>query len=150
VTGSLILHNCIPVQNLPSLGIIDNTWKWAYGTIYSANAAIAELTAAKADPSKIAEAKVARAWVYYLLIDDFGDVPFYTDNNTDPTKKNRPKEQLFTTSLYLSLLQMLTCCLKPRGGSYYGRFNKWAGYMVLAKVYLNAGVYTGTPNWQVP
>ena len=34
-----------------------------------------------ADPSKIAEAKVLRAFFYYLLIDDFGDVPFYTDNN---------------------------------------------------------------------
>ena len=30
----------------------------------------------------------------------------------------------------------------------YGRFsNKWAAYALLAKVYLNAGVYTGTPQW---
>lgn len=33
------------------------------------------------------------------------------------------------------------------GENYYGRFNKWAGYALLAKVYLNAEVYTGTPMW---
>src|SRR5690606_35344063 len=31
---------------------------------------------------------------------------------------------------------------------YYGRFNQWAGYALLAKVDLNAGVYTGSPQWQ--
>ena len=35
-----------------------------------------------------------------------------------------------------------------KGGNYYGRFNKWAGYTLLAKVYLNAEVFTGTPKWQ--
>jgi hypothetical protein len=34
-----------------------------------------------------------------------------------------------------------------RGGVYYGRFNKWAGYALLAKLYLNAEVYTGTAMW---
>jgi len=34
-----------------------------------------------------------------------------------------------------------------KGGVYYGRFNKWAGYSLLAKVYLNAEVYTGTAMW---
>src|SRR5476651_1463959 len=33
---------------LPSLGIINNTWNWAYSTIYSANQAIQLLTDAKA------------------------------------------------------------------------------------------------------
>jgi hypothetical protein len=36
---------------------------------------------------------------------------------------------------------------ETKGGVYYGRFNKWAGYALLAKVYLNAEVYTGTPKW---
>ena len=29
----------------------------------------------------------------------------------------------------------------------YGKFNKWAGLALLAKMYLNAGVYTGTTQW---
>jgi hypothetical protein len=30
----------------------------------------------------------------------------------------------------------------------YGKFNKWAGLTLLAKMYLNAEVYTGTPEWE--
>jgi hypothetical protein len=37
---------------------------------------------------------------------------------------------------------------ETKGGEYYGRFNKWAGYALLAKVYLNSEVYTGTAHWQ--
>ena len=132
---------------LPSLGIINNTWNWAYSSIYSANLAVAQLTAAKADPSKIAEAKVIRAWLYYLLIDDFGDVPFYTDNNVDVSKipqKKRAEVYSFIVSELKANVDLLS---ETRGGTYYGRFNKWAGYMVLAKVYLNAQVYTGTAAW---
>jgi hypothetical protein len=29
----------------------------------------------------------------------------------------------------------------------YGKFNKWAAFTLLAKMYLNAGVYTGTTKW---
>lgn len=132
---------------VPSLGIIDNTWNWAYGAIFSANAAIAELTAAKADASKIAEAKVLRAWFYYLLIDDFGDVPFYTDNNTDINKIPQEKRADVYNFIVSELKANVELLSETKGGAYYGRFNKWAGYMFLAKVYLNAGVYTGTPDW---
>jgi hypothetical protein len=132
---------------LPSLGIINNTWTWLYSSVYSANLAIAQLTAAKADPSKIAEAHVLRAWFYYLLIDDFGDVPFYTDNNTDVSKIAQTKRATIYNFIVSELKANVDQLSETRGGKYYGRFNKWAGYMVLAKVYLNAGVYTGTPDW---
>lgn len=132
---------------LPSLGITNNTWNWLYSSIYSANLAVAQLTTANADASKIAEAKVMRAWLYYLLIDDFGSVPFYTDNNVDVSKipqKSRADIYAFIVSELKANVDLLS---ETRGGTYYGRFNKWAGYMVLAKVYLNAQVYTGTAAW---
>ncbi|HTE02038.1 MAG TPA: RagB/SusD family nutrient uptake outer membrane protein [Mucilaginibacter sp.] len=132
---------------LPSLGIINNTWNWAYSCIYSANLAISQLTTAKADPAKIAEAKVMRAWLYYLLIDDFGDVPFYTDNNTDISKIPQEKRAVIYNFIVTELKANVDLLSETRGGAYYGRFNKWAGYMVLAKVYLNAEVYTGTAQW---
>ncbi|SDE33147.1 Starch-binding associating with outer membrane [Mucilaginibacter pineti] len=130
-----------------SLGITNNTWNWLYGAIYSANDAVAQLTAAKADPSKIAEAKVMRDWFYYLLIDDFGDVPFYTDNNTDPNTIQQTKRADIYNFIVTELKANVDLLSETKGGVYYGRFNKWAGYMVLAKVYLNAEVYTGTPHW---
>jgi hypothetical protein len=132
---------------LPSLGIINNTWNWAYSCIYSANNAIKQLTTAKADPAKIAEAKVMRAWLYYLLIDDFGDVPFYTDNNTNLSQIPQKKRADVYDFIVSELKANVDLLSETRGGAYYGRFNKWAGYMVLAKVYLNAEVYTGTAHW---
>jgi hypothetical protein len=132
---------------LPSMGIINNTWNWIYSSIYSANLAIAQLTAAKADPAKIAEAKVIRAWLYYLAIDDFGDVPFYTDNNTDVSKIPQAKRADVFKFIETELKENVDQLSETRGTQYYGRFNKWAGYMVLAKLYLNAEVYTGTARW---
>ena len=132
---------------LPSLGIINNTWNWAYSCIYSANNAIALLTTANADPAKIAEAKVMRAWLYYLLIDDFGDVPFYTDKNTNVSKIPQSKRAEVYNFIVSELKANVDLLSETRGGAYYGRFNKWAGYMVLAKVYLNAEVYTGKADW---
>ncbi|GAB2698438.1 RagB/SusD family nutrient uptake outer membrane protein [Mucilaginibacter koreensis] len=131
----------------PSLGIISNTWNWLYSSVYSANLAVAQLTSANAEPSKIAEAKVLRAWFYYLLIDDFGDVPFYTDNNTDVSKIPQTPRATIYKFIVDELKANVDVLSETRGGAYYGRFNKWAGYMFLAKVYLNAGVYTGTPAW---
>ena len=132
---------------LNSLGIISNTWNWLYSNINSANAAIAQLQSAKADPSKIAEAKVARAWLYYLLIDDFGSVPFFTDNTTPIASIPQATRQTVFSFIVSELTANVDLLSETRGGTYYGRFNKWAGYMALAKVYLNAGVYTGTPMW---
>ncbi len=134
-------------DELPNLGIINNTWQWCYSNINSANTAITQLQAAHADPSKIAEAKVMRAWLYYLLIDDFGSVPFFTDNSTPIAKIPQASRQTVFNFIVSELKANVDLLSETRGGAYYGRFNKWAGYMALAKVYLNAGVYTGTPMW---
>lgn len=130
-----------------NLSIINNTWNWIYSSVYSANLAVTQLTAAKADPAKIAEAKVIRAWLYYLAIDDFGDVPFYTDNNTDVSKIPQAKRAEVFTFIEKELKENVDLLSETRGTQYYGRFNKWAGYTVLAKLYMNAEVYTGTPRW---
>jgi len=131
-----------------NLGILDNNWNWLYGSIYAANNAIASLTAANASPSYIAEAKVMRAWFYYLLIDDYGDVPFFTSNTANQTTIAQTPRATIYNFVVSELKANVDLLSETRGGAYYGRFNKWAGYMVLAKVYLNAGVYTGTPDWQ--
>lgn len=131
-----------------SLGIINNTWNWAYKGVSDANDAIALLTSAKADQSKIAEAKVMRDWFYYLLIDDFGDVPFYTANNVNLASIPQTKRADIFNFIVTDLKANVDLLSETKGGTYYGRFNKWAGYMVLAKLYLNAEVYTGTAQWQ--
>ncbi|MEJ7644759.1 MAG: RagB/SusD family nutrient uptake outer membrane protein [Chryseolinea sp.] len=133
---------------LPSHPYILNTWNWLYRSVFEANKSIELLEGATADENQIAEAKVLRAFFYYLLIDDFGDVPFYTENNI--TVEQLPQESRET--VYNFIVSELTANvdnLTPaKGGEYYGRFNRWAGYALLAKLYLNAEVYTGSAKWQ--
>ena len=134
-------------QWLPTDEVVGNTWNWLYKSIFNANLAIKQLEDSKADASKIAEAKVLRAFFYYLLIDDFGSVPFYTDNNitVDKIPQSSRKEVFdFVVSELKANVDLLP---GTKGGEFYGRFNKWAGYTLLAKVYMNAGVLTGTPKW---
>ncbi|MBE8725046.1 RagB/SusD family nutrient uptake outer membrane protein [Flavobacterium hungaricum] len=132
---------------LPTDFIIGNTWNWLYKSIFNANLAVSLLEKSNADPSKIAEAKTLRAFFYYLLIDDYGDVPFFTDNNITVDKIPQSSRKEVFDFIVKELTENVDLLSGTRGGNYYGRFNKWAGYTLLAKVYLNAGVYTGTPKW---
>jgi starch-binding outer membrane protein, SusD/RagB family len=126
---------------------IGNTWTWLYRSVYKSNLAVELLTKANANPSRIAEAKVLRAYFYYMLMDGWGDIPFYTDINITVDKIPQvPRAEVF--KFIESELKENVDLLSPvKGGEFYGRFNKWAGYALLTKLYLNAQVYTGSPRW---
>ncbi|RYZ78042.1 MAG: RagB/SusD family nutrient uptake outer membrane protein, partial [Proteobacteria bacterium] len=89
------------------------------------------------------EAKVLRAYSYYTLMDLFGKAPFVTEN--DPTNFRAPqydRAQLF--QFVESELTAVIPSLKDAGTNEYGRLDKAFAQMVLAKIFLNAEVYTGT------
>ena len=132
---------------LPTDFIINNTWNWLYKSIFNANLAIQLLEKSDAEASKIAEAKVLRAFFYYLLIDDFGNVPFYTDNNITVDKIPQSSRKEVYDFVVKEITENVDLLSITKGGNYYGRFNRWAGYTLLAKVYLNAEVYTGEAKW---
>ncbi|MBS7230277.1 RagB/SusD family nutrient uptake outer membrane protein [Flavobacterium psychroterrae] len=132
---------------LPTDFIINNTWNWLYKSVFNANLAVGLLEKSNAEASKIAEAKVLRAFFYYLLIDDYGDVPFFTDNNITVDKIPQSSRKEIYSFIVKELTENVELLSGTRGGNYYGRFNKWAGYTLLAKVYLNAQVYTGEAKW---
>ncbi|MBF4515143.1 RagB/SusD family nutrient uptake outer membrane protein [Flavobacterium sp. ANB] len=132
---------------LPSDFIINNTWNWLYKSIFNANLAIQLLEKSNAEASKIAEAKVLRAFFYYLLIDDFGDVPFFTDNDITVDKIPQAKRKDVYDFIVKEITENADMLSITKGGNYYGRFNRWAAYTLLAKVYLNAEVYTGVSKW---
>lgn len=131
----------------PEHELVTNTWNWLYSSVYKANLAVELLQEAKADPSTIAEAKVLRAFFYYLLMDDYGNVPFYTDNNITVDKMPQKSRKEVFDFIVGELKDNAGKLSVTKGGTYYGRFNKWAAYTVLAKIYLNAQVYTGVPMW---
>ncbi|WP_341225879.1 RagB/SusD family nutrient uptake outer membrane protein [uncultured Arcticibacterium sp.] len=93
------------------------------------------------------EAKFLRALAYYHALDMFGNVPFVTEN--DPVGAFLP-EQISRTELFNYLeteLKALETELPGPQGNEYGRADQGAVWMTLAKLYLNAEVYTGTAKY---
>ena len=91
-----------------------------------------------------AEARFLRALSYWHALDMFGNVPFVTEKDALgaflPTQTNR--KDLFT---YIeSELKDIENTLVDAKKNEYGRADKGAAWTLLAKLYLNAEVYTGT------
>lgn len=94
-----------------------------------------------------AEARFLRALSYWHAIDLFGSVPLVTEN--DPVGSTPPK-QAARDSLYryvVSELKAIQSQLPTPGAATYGRATTQAANMLLANLYLNAGVYTGAPDY---
>jgi len=94
-----------------------------------------------------AEARFLRALSYWHGIDLFGGIPLVTEN--DPLGST-PPQQATRAEIYNFIVSELIAVipdLPAPGASTYGRATGPAGSMLLAKLYLNAGVYTGTPNY---
>ena len=94
-----------------------------------------------------AEARFLRALSYWHGIDLFANIPLVTED--DPLGAT-PPQQATRADIYAYVVSELNAIignLPPKGPSTYGRATPEAAHMLLAKVYLNAGVYTGTPNY---
>ncbi|MEO5675116.1 MAG: RagB/SusD family nutrient uptake outer membrane protein [Chitinophagales bacterium] len=90
------------------------------------------------------EARFLRALSYYHAIDLFGNVPFVTE--ADAPGAFLPN-QIFRTDLFNyieSELKDIENLLPESKQNEYGRADKSAAWTLLAKLYLNAQVYTGT------
>lgn len=93
----------------------------------------------------LAELRVARAFYYSLLLDVFGNVPIVTDFNIEDPPATNSRQEVYDFVVQ-ELENNIPDLPEASDLSTYGRFNKWAGKMVLAEVYLNAGVYQGDGN----
>lgn len=108
------------------------------------------LTKDNTDPAVVkynAEARFLRALAYYWFMDLFGNPPFTTEE--DGVGKFYP-EQIQRADLFdyvVSELKEIENIL-PEPGTSYPQADKGAVWMLLARVYLNAEVYTGTAHWE--
>lgn len=98
-----------------------------------------------------AEARFLRAYFYWMALDVFGDVPFTTENSPfggGVNPKQASRKDVF--DYCISELTALAADDSPMSAarSNYPRADKGAVLGLLARMYLNAEVYTGTPMWQ--
>ncbi len=94
-----------------------------------------------------AEARVLRALSYYHMMDLFGKAPLVTEE--DPVGSAQSEEmtrQEVFAFVEEELLASIPGLVDPMMND-YGRVDKGVAWMILAKVYLNAEVYTGTARW---
>ncbi|KQS36076.1 RagB/SusD family nutrient uptake outer membrane protein [Pedobacter sp. Leaf194] len=133
----------------------DNAWVaagWSYLTniIGTANQTISIIgNSAPAGATKntsMAELKTMRAFAYYMMMDLYGNVPLDTLYGATDLKSNAPRAKVF--SYVESELKAAIPYLKTTTGTAtYGLPTKYLAYSILAKMYLNAAVYTGTPRY---
>ena len=94
----------------------------------------------------LAELRAVRAYYNWLICDNFGDAPLLKERTSElPEKTPRAEIYQYIVDELNAVIPQLD---EEQGGNMYGRMNKWAGLTLLANVYLNAEVYTGTARWQ--
>lgn len=98
-----------------------------------------------------AEARFLRAYFYWMALDVFGDVPFTTENS--PFGGGVNPKQASRKDVFDYCISELTALAAddspmPAARSNYPRADKGVVLGLLARMYLNAEVYTGTPMWQ--
>jgi hypothetical protein len=95
-----------------------------------------------------AEARWIRSFDYWVLMDLFGNPPFVTEKS--PIGTNFLPKQISRDSLFTyveSELKAIEPDLVPARQNEYGRVDQGADWALLARLYLNAQVYTGTPRY---
>lgn len=136
--------------------ITGSGWDFCYAGINTANRLIYQFQTLSTDgkvdatlaESYVAELQTLRGFFYWQLIDLYGNVPLVMEFSTaEATPATKSRVEVFN-AVVADLEQAVPKLSRAVDGSTYGRMNYYAGKMLLAKLYLNAGVYTGTPQWQ--
>ncbi|MFX0556445.1 RagB/SusD family nutrient uptake outer membrane protein [Maribacter sp. CXY002] len=130
---------------------IGETWNDAYGGIGEVNSA---LEGGALDANQTAQARTLRAYFYFRLLDTFGRVKIVTASGEDPPQASRTEvfefveNQLLASLGISSVTASLDLSGSPLGTEVNNyRINQYAALGLLAKLYLNAEVYTGIPRY---
>ena len=132
----------------PDHSYITATWNTFFRTVGQTNGLLASLDDSSFDVSgPIAELRSLRAYAYFYLMDLFGNVPIFTDPKVDPLNLPDQNTRQEVFDFVVSELEDAATNLPSKseaGDQYYGRLTKEAVWSLLATIYLNAEVYTGT------
>ncbi len=119
---------------------INNAWAYCYTAIGDINLLIQQNPNVTA---LVSELRVLRALVYLWLIDAYGNVPIVIETDTDPTPPTRSRADVFAfieSSVLDNISELSSENTKTT-------LNEWSARAILAKLYLNAEVYTGSARW---
>ncbi len=133
-------------------GGLNGGWNFGFGGVNTANRLIYQFEVLVQEGSMeagvaaafIAELRAVRGFFYWQLIDMFGNVPLVTNfESAEAQPATVPRADVYAW-LVADLEEAVPLLSKSVDGTTYGRMNYYAGMALLAKLYLNAEVYTGT------
>jgi len=144
----------------PTNGNWNGGWNDVFGGISKCNLIIQSVNGLNPQPatinSIIAQVKTIRAYYYYLAMSVFGNIPIVTDtttSSTPPTAARADVYKFIVSDLNASLPNLSS----EVDANTYGQVTKYFAHALLARLYLNAQVFTGVPgpgytagtaNWQ--
>ena len=138
-----LLHNTYGATNDFSMGF----YYRCYFTITLCNFYLDQIADDGTEETKHrrAEVRFIRALNYYYMMDMYGNAAFIEHVSSE-------KAAYYTRSEFFTYVESeLKACeseLADAGKNTYGRVDKVAAEMLLARLYLNAEVYTGSAQWQ--
>lgn len=131
-------------------------WQWGFSGINTCNRLLTVIAGSNSPAglktSYTAEIKAMRALYYYFMMETYGNVPIITTFPvaTPPATQSRAKVFQFIESELQAVLPLLPAKTSNLATNtlQYGRPTRGMVFALLAKMYLNAGVYTGTTRYQ--
>ena len=115
---------------------INGAWTNSYDGIAECNRL---LDGGSLDPNGTAQVRTVRAYYYWRLLDLFGNVKIPTTAGANPSQSTRVQLFNFVESELLAARGDLKAAYQG-----YGRVSQGGANALLARLYLNAEVYTGT------
>ena len=130
--------NSISITN----GFNNNIWFYTYMQIKNLNYAISGLTKSTTltpavKDQLLGEAKAQRAYIYFYLVNLYGDVPMPLDDDAVAAASlpRTPATQVWT-QIVKDLTEAQALLPVAYQGTFRGRINKWAATALLARVHL--------------
>lgn len=134
----------LQTNGAPSNSVLTSVWNGAYQMINRANTALSKAPGVTDNTALrdqlVGEAKFLRAWAYYELVSQWGDVPLYTETVSSPTgyKGKSPAQEIYT--LIISDLTEAAQAL-PVAPSQQGRVTRGTANALLGRVLIQKGDY---------
>lgn len=131
-------------------GYVNGNWGWMATIIGTANQVTSVLKQAMPEGDRknttLAEIRMVRDFAYFMMMDNYGNVPLDTVYGDFTPHSNVARAQVF--NWLEGDIKATIPFLSADVNTYtYGRPTKWMAWSLLAKMYLNAEVYTGTARY---
>ena len=130
----------------PSNSVMTNVWTGAYQMINRANLVLSKAPGVTDNTALrdrlVGETKFLRAWAYFELVSQWGDVPLYTEPITSSTgfKGKSPAADIYALVI-ADLTDAAAKLPASYGSSDNGRATKYAAYSMLGKAQMQKGDY---------